>query len=124
MWGAERKGKVFFITGASHGFGYYLAEEALILGYNVVATSRNIETLKPLISKYPDQAISLILNVRNKEKICNGISTTISKFGRINILINNAGYNDVLCLFYLFLFIFILFYLFLFIFILFYFYFI
>jgi NADP-dependent 3-hydroxy acid dehydrogenase YdfG len=108
----ERKGKVFFITGASHGFGYYLAEEALALGYNVVATSRSIESLKELVSKYPDRALSLVLNVRDKEEISKGILAAISKFGRIDVLVNNAGYKDILC--FLLVFFFFLFSMFLF----------
>jgi hypothetical protein len=62
MWLFKRKEKIFFIKNGFRRFEYYLAEEVFILGYNVVATSRNIETLKPLVSKYPDQAILLILN--------------------------------------------------------------
>jgi NADP-dependent 3-hydroxy acid dehydrogenase YdfG len=98
-----RKGKVFFITGASHGFGYHLAEQALLLGYSVVATSRTIDSLNDLVSKYPDRIISLVLNVRVKEDIEKAVGAAISKFGHIDVLINNAGYNDIFCFIFIYL---------------------
>jgi NAD(P)-dependent dehydrogenase (short-subunit alcohol dehydrogenase family) len=84
--------KVWFITGTSSGFGRALAEEVLAKGDRVVATARKPEVLQDLIEKYPDTARAIKLDVANKEDAKNSVREAVKEFGRIDVLVNNAGY--------------------------------
>ncbi len=84
--------KVWFITGTSSGFGRALAEEVLAKGERVVATARKPEVLQDLVEKYPDTALAIKLDVTNIENAKNSVREAVSKFGRIDVLVNNAGY--------------------------------
>lgn len=84
--------KVWFITGTSSGFGRLLAEEVLARGEKVVGTARRAEVLRDLVEKYPDTARAVKLDVTNLEDVKNSIQTAIKEFGRIDVLVNNAGY--------------------------------
>src|ERR1700733_2985060 len=64
----SQQGKVWFITGASSGFGRLLAEHLLTLGANVVATARRPETLSDLAAKYPANVLVLTLDVTKPEQ--------------------------------------------------------
>lgn len=86
------EGKVWFITGTSSGFGRLLAEEVLAKGERVVATARKPEVLADLIEKYPDTARAVKLDVTNLEDVKNSIEAALKEFGRIDVLVNNAGY--------------------------------
>lgn len=85
--------KVWFITGTSAGIGRELAETALEKGYKVVATARRPEVLQDLADKYPETVLTLKLDVTNKNDIAEAIDKTIEKFGRIDVVVNNAGYG-------------------------------
>ena len=87
--------KVWFITGSSTGFGRHLAEEALSQGYKVVATARRPEVLQDLVEKYPDTARSVMLDVTNGDQVNAAIAEAIREFGRIDFLVNNAGYGSM-----------------------------
>ena len=87
--------KVWFITGSSTGFGRELAEEALKAGYRVIATARKPEILHDLIEKYPDTARAVKLDVTKPEDAAGAISSAIDEFGRIDFLVNNAGYGSI-----------------------------
>ena len=87
--------KVWFITGTSSGFGRALAEEVLAKGERVVATARKPEVLRDLVEKYPDTARAVKLDVTNLEDVKNAISEAVKEFGRIDVLVNNAGYGLV-----------------------------
>ena len=84
--------KVWFITGTSSGFGRALAEEVLAKGERVVATARKPEVLQDLVEKYPDTARAVKLDVTNLEDAKNSIQQAVKEFGRIDVLVNNAGY--------------------------------
>ncbi len=84
--------KVWFITGTSSGFGRALAEEVLAKGDRVVATARKPEVLRDLIEKYPDTARAIKLDVTNTEDAKNSVREAVREFGRIDVLVNNAGY--------------------------------
>ncbi len=84
--------KVWFITGTSSGFGRILAEEVLAKGERVVATARKPEVLQDLVEKYPDTARAVKLDVTNLEDVKNAVSEAVKEFGRIDVLVNNAGY--------------------------------
>ena len=85
--------KVWFITGSSKGLGKSLVEAVLLKGDNVVATARNPRQLGSLIEKYPEQLLTLELDVQNKEQIYSTVEAAIRHFGRIDVLVNNAGFG-------------------------------
>lgn len=84
--------KVWFITGTSSGFGRALAEEVLAKGERVVATARKPEVLQDLIEKYPETARAVKLDVTNLDEAKNSVTEAVKSFGRIDVLVNNAGY--------------------------------
>jgi NAD(P)-dependent dehydrogenase (short-subunit alcohol dehydrogenase family) len=84
--------KVWFITGTSSGFGRALAEEVLAKGERVVATARKPEVLRDLIEQYPETARAVRLDVTNLEEVKSAIREAVREFGRIDVLVNNAGY--------------------------------
>jgi NAD(P)-dependent dehydrogenase (short-subunit alcohol dehydrogenase family) len=85
--------KVWFITGSARGLGRNLTEAVLANGDKVAATARNPEQLKDLAEKYPDQIYPLELDVTSQEQIITAVENTIQKFGRIDVLVNNAGFG-------------------------------
>lgn len=87
--------KVWFITGASSGLGRALAEEALVQGYRVIATARKPEVLRDLVEKYSDAARAITLDVTKLDEVKNSIAEAIKEFGRIDVVVNNAGYGLV-----------------------------
>jgi NAD(P)-dependent dehydrogenase (short-subunit alcohol dehydrogenase family) len=86
-------GKVWFITGASTGFGRLLAEEVLKAGGKVVATARKVDKVADLESQYPQAALALALDVTDAGQVDSAATQAIAKFGRIDVLVNNAGYG-------------------------------
>jgi dehydrogenase/reductase SDR family member 7B len=88
------KDKVVIITGASSGIGKALADNLILRGAKVVLAARHIERLEEVISKYKEkqQTILIINSDVSVEKDCEQlVDQTISKFGKIDVLINNAG---------------------------------
>ncbi|MEM8928309.1 MAG: oxidoreductase [Bacteroidota bacterium] len=86
---------VWFITGASSGFGKSLTEHAIAKGYKVVATARRKEKLEELKSTAPEQVVSIQMDVTERSQVKKGIKAAIDKWGKIDVLINNAGYGIV-----------------------------
>ncbi len=82
--------KVVLITGCSSGIGRDLAQRLSEAGDTVVATARDLRALAHL-----DVALKLTLDVTEPESICNAVETILQNFGRIDVLINNAGYAQV-----------------------------
>jgi len=87
------KSKIWFITGASKGFGFEIAKAALANGDKVVATVRKnpLELASRLDAG--DRALVITLDVTNEEQVKAGINAALYQFGRIDILVNNAGYG-------------------------------
>ena len=85
--------KVWFITGTSKGFGRVWAEAALDRGDRVAATARDVASIAALEQRYGDRAAAIELDVTNKSAVEAAIETTIGRFGRIDVAINNAGYG-------------------------------
>ena len=83
--------KVWFITGCSTGFGRELAKQALSNGYKVVVTARKPEQVADIVAAYPETALALALDVTVPQQIKDAVSATIDRFGRIDVLVNNAG---------------------------------
>lgn len=85
--------KVWFITGSSKGLGKSLVEEVLLKGNKVVATVRDLESLKELSEKYTEKLLVFLLDVREKSQIYTAVEKAIAHFGRIDVLVNNAGFG-------------------------------
>ncbi|GAB2544422.1 oxidoreductase [Spirosoma aerophilum] len=87
--------RVWFITGSSRGLGRTLTEAVLANGDQVAATARNPETLVDLVNRYPEQLYPLTLDVTQKDQIQQAVSDAITHFGRIDVLVNNAGFGII-----------------------------
>ena len=87
--------KVWFITGSSRGLGRALTEAVLAKGDQVVATARTPQQLDDLVTKYPQQILPLQLDVTNKKAITAAVEQAVKHFGRIDVLVNNAGFGVV-----------------------------
>jgi NADP-dependent 3-hydroxy acid dehydrogenase YdfG len=90
-----QQGKVWFITGASAGFGRELAEHLLASGANVVATARKVEQLEDLEIKYPVNGMILKLDVTKQQQVDDAVADALARFEKIDVLVNNAGYGMV-----------------------------
>lgn len=86
--------KVWFITGASRGFGRVWAEAALQRGDKVAATARKKDTLEELESQYKDSVLVLELDVTNRKECFDIVKQAKDHFGNLDIVINNAGYGQ------------------------------
>ena len=84
---------VWFITGCSTGFGREFARAALAYGFRVVATARDPKKLGDLIAGYEDRAKAVALDVTDADQIKLAVSEAERTFGRIDVLVNNAGYG-------------------------------
>src|SRR5580693_2447589 len=87
------KDRIWFITGASTGFGRVLAEEVLKAGGKVIATARNRDKVADLEAKYPQKAKALALDVTNAGQVDSAVTQAFAQFGQIDVLVNNAGYG-------------------------------
>ena len=85
--------KVWFITGSSTGIGRALAEVLLEKGYDVAATARNPSALDDLKHKYGRQLLCPQLDVTKPLEVRAAVQETIAHFGKIDVLVNNAGYG-------------------------------
>jgi len=88
-------GKVWFITGASRGFGRVWADAALKRGDKVVATARKLESIADLKEKYGANVLTLELDVTNPDQVKTTVAQAHAHFGRLDIVLNNAGYSLV-----------------------------
>ena len=86
-------GKVWFITGTSRGFGRVWAQAALARGDRVAATARDVKTLAPLVERYGDLVAPLTLDVTDKGACTAAIASAHRRFGRLDVVVNNAGYG-------------------------------
>lgn len=84
---------VFFITGASKGFGRHWAETALKRGHQVVATARNPDDLKALARQFGEAVLPLQLDVTRRDQCFAAVEQARQHFGRLDVLISNAGYG-------------------------------
>ncbi|HEV7816941.1 MAG TPA: oxidoreductase [Janthinobacterium sp.] len=82
---------VWFITGCSTGFGRELARHTLSLGYPTVITARNTQQIEEFKAGHEDLALLLELDVTKPEQIAAATAAALAKFGRIDVLVNNAG---------------------------------
>ncbi|MBB3354517.1 short-chain dehydrogenase/reductase [Rhizobium sp. L9] len=87
--------KVWLITGCSRGLGRALAEAVLAAGDNLVATARDPARLADLSEQYGNQVLTLALDVTDEEAAAAAVEAGVKRFGRIDVLVNNAGYGNV-----------------------------
>ena len=88
---AVQKDDVFFITGCSSGIGRSLCELLLQRGYRVVATARSKDSISQLGEGRPGRVLCLELDVTDADMVKTAIANAIKAFGRIDVLVNNAG---------------------------------
>ncbi|MCF0071042.1 SDR family NAD(P)-dependent oxidoreductase [Dyadobacter sp. CY261] len=87
--------KVWFITGASRGFGRVWTDAALRRGDKVAATARKLESIADLKEQYGENVLILELDVTNPEQVKATVEQAHAHFGRLDIVLNNAGYSLV-----------------------------
>src|SRR5450432_1938282 len=86
--------KVWYITGASQGLGLMLVKKLLDSGYRVAATSRNAQALKTAVGVIDAESfLPLTVDLNNVDCIYESIQQTLTTFGRIDVVVNNAGYG-------------------------------
>ena len=86
-------GKTWFITGASRGFGREWTIAALERGDRVAATARDLSSLEDLKEKYGDALLPLQLDVTDREADVAAVREAAAHFGRLDVVVNNAGYG-------------------------------
>ncbi len=91
----QKNSKVWFITGASRGFGRIWTEAALERGDKVAATARNLNSLAGLKEKYGENVLPLELDVTKPGQAGAAVTQAHAHFGRLDIVLNNAGYSLV-----------------------------
>lgn len=84
---------VWFVTGCSTGFGRELAKLVLARGWRVVATARDVERLADLGHDADERLLPLALDVTDQAQIDSAVAAIDARFGRIDVLVNNAGYG-------------------------------
>src|SRR4051794_15510135 len=85
--------KTWLITGCSTGLGRAFAEAALTRGDQVVVTARDVTTVQALADGYPDRALAVALDVTDPEQVAAVVAAAQSRFGGVDVLVNNAGYG-------------------------------
>jgi len=93
MFDSNNPSKVWFITGCSTGIGRELAFAVLRSGQKVVVTARNTDTLSAFSEEFPKQVLALQLDMQNPEQIVRASEQALQHFGRVDVLVNNAGYG-------------------------------
>lgn len=85
--------KVWLITGCSSGIGRALAQQALLSGVKVVVTARNVADIQTFQKSFPDTALLMTMDITDPQQIKANIEEIKKKLGRIDVLVNNAGYG-------------------------------
>ena len=87
--------KIWFITGASRGFGRTWAEAALTRGDRVAATARTLASVADLPARFGDAVLPLALDVTDPAQVHQAVTQAHAHFGRLDVILNNAGYSLV-----------------------------
>jgi NAD(P)-dependent dehydrogenase (short-subunit alcohol dehydrogenase family) len=87
--------KVWLITGSGNGLGRDIAEAALATGDSVVAGARRPEELEPLVAQYGERIKPVTLEVRDEAAAKAAVQLAVDTFGRLDVLVNNAGYGQI-----------------------------
>jgi NAD(P)-dependent dehydrogenase (short-subunit alcohol dehydrogenase family) len=87
--------KVWLVTGSASGLGRNIAEAVLACGDRLVATARDPRRLEDLVKKYEDQVRTASLDVADEDAAKAAVQGAVAAFGRLDVVVNNAGYGDV-----------------------------
>jgi NAD(P)-dependent dehydrogenase (short-subunit alcohol dehydrogenase family) len=87
--------QVWLITGSSRGLGQQLAQAVLAAGHHLVATARQPQQLQPLVDSFGDRVITVALDVTDAAAAKRAVQTAVERFGRLDVLVNNAGYGNI-----------------------------
>jgi NAD(P)-dependent dehydrogenase (short-subunit alcohol dehydrogenase family) len=87
--------KVFLLTGASRGLGRAIAEAVPAAGHRLVATARDPRSLDDLVARHPEQVRAIALDVTDPDAARAAVATAVDAFGRLDVVVNNAGYADL-----------------------------
>ena len=87
--------KVWLVTGSASGLGRHIAEAVLASGDRLVATARNPAPLDDLVKEYGEQVRTASLDVTDEVAAHSTVHSAVQEFGRLDVLVNNAGYGDV-----------------------------
>lgn len=91
----KNKSKVWLVTGSASGLGRNIAEAVLALGDRLVATARDPRRLDDLAKKYGDQIRTAPLDVADEKAAQASVQMAVDAFGRLDVVVNNAGYGDI-----------------------------
>ena len=86
--------KVWFITGASRGFGHIWARAALQRGDRVAASARDVSGVKDLVEDHGEAVLPLQLDVTDRAAATAAVRRAAEHFGRLDVVVNNAGYGQ------------------------------
>jgi NAD(P)-dependent dehydrogenase (short-subunit alcohol dehydrogenase family) len=86
---------VYLITGSSRGLGRAITEAALAAGHQVVATARRPEQLDDFGAAHGDRVAPVALDVTEYDAATHAVQTAVERFGRLDVVVNNAGYADL-----------------------------
>ena len=87
--------KVWFVTGASKGLGLSIVKKLLEQGYQVAATSRKLDDLNNAVGIRSNNFLPLAVDIVSEASVEKAITETISHFGRLDVVVNNAGYGQL-----------------------------
>jgi NAD(P)-dependent dehydrogenase (short-subunit alcohol dehydrogenase family) len=87
--------KVFLVTGSSRGLGRSIAEAVLAAGHRLVATARTPQQLDDLVAQYGDHVRAVALDVTDPAAAQAAVQAAVDAFGRLDVVVNNAGYADL-----------------------------
>jgi NAD(P)-dependent dehydrogenase (short-subunit alcohol dehydrogenase family) len=90
---SEATSRVWLITGASSGLGRALADAVLARGERAVVAARTAEALTELETRYPGAALASVLDVTEPEAVRAAVDGAVERFGRIDVVVNSAGYG-------------------------------
>src|SRR5437660_6397160 len=86
---------VWLVTGSGSGLGRNIAEAVLAAGHRLVATARDPRRLEDLVNKYGDQIRTVPLDVTDEKAAQASVQMAVDAFGRLDVVVNNAGYGDI-----------------------------
>ena len=92
---SAKEPKIWFVTGAARGIGFEIARAALAAGDSVVATGRSRERIEAAFAPYGQRVLAVTLDVADEAQAEAAVAAALARFGRIDVLVNNAGYGQL-----------------------------
>ena len=86
---------VYFVTGSSRGLGRQIVLAALEAGHQVAATARNTSALDDVVARYGERVLPVALDVADAGAAAAAVAATVDRFGRVDVVVNNAGYANL-----------------------------